>query len=97
MEELAQVGKKRRRSSKSTSGKKTKRRRTSTPKEETSSLHVEDIKPEKKKTRYELFNTNERYELAAGDPVTSLPDIQSDNIELWVFQFPKNVNIIKNK
>lgn len=86
-----QVGKKRKRRSSKAGETKTKKRRLSTPKTSTDS--VDEIKFEKKKSRYEQFNTNERYEIALGDPLTTIPEIQSDNVELWVFQFPKNVFI----
>merc|ERR1712063_217538 len=49
------------------------------------------IIPEKKKSKYELFSTNPRYENASGDPVIEIPDIE--NCELWVFQFPKTFDL----
>ena len=83
------TGKKRRRSS-AAGGIKKKRKRSSGVAEPITNPDV-SLEPVKKKSRYEMFLSNHRYEPASGDPVMVLEDIQDKNTELWLFQLPKNV------
>mgnify|MGYP005994169655 CR=1 FL=1 len=86
------VGKKRRRRS-STDGKKKKKRRVTIEEKKVEEVDLAGAVPEKKKSRYQLLDSSSLYEIACGDAVVQLPEVQDDNTELWVFQFPKTVRI----
>ena len=45
-----------------------------------------------RKSLYEIYSQSKNFQPAEEEPLITHKDIMGDNLELWLFQFPKNVS-----